>query len=389
MDKVKIGLVGCGNICDIYFQNVKKFSNTEIIACCDIIEERMKKKAQEYEIPQYGSLEDILNNPDIEVVLNLTPPQSHAKITLAALEAGKHVYSEKPLSVDLEEGKKIIDLAQSKGLKVGCAPDTFLGGRLQMCRKIIDDGWLGEIIGGVAFMMCHGHEMWHPDPEFFYKRGAGPLFDMGPYYLTALIALLGPVKRIFGATRTSFAKRNITSQPKYGKKIEVEVPTHVSAILDFENGTVVSLITSFDVWDSHTPRIELYGSEGTLSINDADPLAGPNIFGGKIEFRNKKDADWNSFPNIIPRKEEATPWSSIPSLFGYNDNSRGIGLADMAAAIRNNREHRANGTLAYHVLEVMHGIYIASREKRAYELQSTCERPDPLPTNIPEFIFNT
>jgi predicted dehydrogenase len=388
VDKVKVGLVGCGNICDIYFQNAKKFSNFEIVACCDIIEERMRNKAQEYEIPHMGSLQDILNNPEIEIVLNLTLPQSHSEVTLAVLNAGKNVYSEKPLAVDLEDGKKIVDLAQSKGLRVGCAPDTFLGGRLQMCRKIIDDGWLGKIIGGTAFMMCHGHEIWHPDPEFFYKYGAGPLFDMGPYYFTALVTLLGPVKSVAGSVRTSFAERTITSQPKYGKKVEVEVPTHVSGILNFANGALVTLTTSFDVWDSHTPRVELYGAEGCLSINDADPLAGPNIFGGKLEFRDKKTADWNGFPSIIPRKEEATNWTSLPILFNYNENSRGVGIADMAAAIRKNRKHRAHGNLAFHVLELMHGIYISAEENRVYELKSTCERPDPLPLDASEFIFN-
>jgi len=388
VNKVGVGLVGCGNISDIYFQNAKKFSNIEIVACCDVFEERMRSKAKAYKIPQTGTLKDILDNPNIEIILNLTPPQSHAEITLAALNAGKYVYSEKPLAVELEDGKKIVELAENKKLKVGCAPDTFLGGRLQMCRKIIDDGWLGKIIGGTAFMMSHGPESWHPDPEFLYKYGAGPLFDMGPYYVTALIALLGPIKKVFGSTCTPFAERIITSQPKYGQKIKVEVPTYVSGILYFEDEVTVNLITSFDIWGSHTPQIEIYGGEGSLSINDPTPGGGPNVFGGKIEFKGKRNINSSGSIGDGLEKDIANKWSLVPTLFGYNENSRGVGLAEMAASIRTNRKHRASGDLAYHVLEAMHGIYISSRDGQAYELRSTCERPEPFPVDTLEFIFD-
>ncbi|MGI6776995.1 MAG: Gfo/Idh/MocA family protein [Acetivibrionales bacterium] len=384
MKTVKVGLVGCGVISDIYLQNAQKFDIMDIVACADIIPEKAEAKAKEYNI-KACSVDELMNDPEIEIVLNLTIPQAHAEVSLAALNAGKHTYAEKPLAVTREDGQKILKLAKSKGLLVGCAPDTFLGGRLQTCRKIIDDGWIGEPIGATAFMACHGHECWHPGPEFYYKIGAGPMFDMGPYYMTALVSLLGPVNRVSGSARMSFKQRIITSEPLNGKVVDVEVPTHITGALEFKSGPIATVLTSFDVWDAHLPRVEIYGSEGTLSIADIDPLAGPNLFEGEILIKRKDDADWNGFPTQLPRKFERTEWNKIPTMFGYNANSRGVGLADMAYAVRSGRAHRANGDMAYHVLEIMHGIHDAANSGKYYELKSTCERPEPLPMGLAEY----
>lgn len=386
MDTIKIGLVGCGNICDIYFQNVAKFGIMDITACADLAEERAIEKAKEYNIPKVCSVKEMMDDPEIDVILNLTNPAAHAEISLAALNAGKNIYSEKPLAVELEDGKKIVDLAKKKGLLVGCAPDTFLGGRLQTIRKLIDEGWIGEPIGATAFMTCHGHEIWHPGPEFFYKTGAGPMFDMGPYYMTALVTLLGPVNKVCGSTRISFPQRRITSEPLNGQIIDVEVPTHISGTLEFKSGAIATVITSFDVWDSHLPRLEIYGSEGTISIADDDPLAGPNLFEGRIKIRTKDTADWNDLPTMIPRKD-ATEWDEVPMAFGYNQNSRGVGLADMSSAIMNKRPNRVNGDTAYHVLEIMHGIHIAANENKYYEMKSSCKRPSPFKMGMPEYVI--
>jgi len=387
-DKVKVGLVGCGVISDIYIENAANFKSYEIVACSDIINDKAVDKAKKYNIPKVCSVEEIMADPDIQIILNLTIPQAHAEINLKALNAGKHTYCEKPLAVDLEDGGKTINLAQSKKLRVGCAPDTFLGGRLQMCRKMIDEGWLGKVIGGTAFMLCPGHELWHPGPEFYYKEGAGPLFDMAPYYITALIALLGPVKRLSGSYATTYTKREIKSEPLKGTFVDVDVPTYISGNLEFECGAIISCIVTFDVWDSKLPRMELYGTEGTLSIDDADPYGGPNTFEGPIKFRSKDESDWLGFPTQIPRRPQATEWPRIPTLFKYNSNSRGVGLADMAKAIQTNRAHRANGDMAYHALEIMHGFYISADEGKFYNLKSSFTQPDAMIANLPEYTLD-
>ena len=251
-------------------------------------------------------------------------------------------------------------MARARGVRIGCAPDTFLGAGIQTCRKLIDDGWIGEPVAASAFMMCHGHESWHPDPEFYYKVGGGPMFDMGPYYLTALVALLGPVRRVTGATRITFPERLITSEPRHGTVIKVDVPTHVAGVLEFASGAIATIVTSFDVWHAELPRIEVYGAEGTLSVPD------PNCFGGPVRLR----------------RAGASEWSDIPLTHGYSENSRGIAVADMAYAIRSGRKHRASGELAYHVLDVMHAFHDAAREGCHVELESTCARPAPLPMGL-------
>jgi predicted dehydrogenase len=362
MVPTRVGIVGCGNISGIYCEAGKTFEAIEIVACADLILERALAKAAEYGIPKACSVEELLADPEIEIVVNLTTPQAHAEVGLAALEAGKSVYNEKPLAIALEDGRRLLETARQKGVLVGGAPDTFLGGGLQTCRKLIDDGWIGEPVAATAFMMCHGHESWHPDPAFYYQVGGGPMFDMGPYYLTALVHLIGPVRRVTGSARITFPERIITSQPHYGTRIEVNTPTHVAGIVDFANGAVGTLVTSFDVWAARLPWIEVYGTEGALAVPD------PNGFGGPV----------------LVRRAGAAEWSEVPLTHGYTRNSRGIGVADMAYALRSGRSHRANGRMAYHVLEIMHAIHQASREGRHVELASTCDRPEPLPLGLAE-----
>lgn len=354
---VAVGVIGCGNISGAYMRMLQTLPIVQVIACADLRMEAAQALADQHGVPQVLTVEALLADPQIEIVLNLTIPQAHGEIALAALAAGKSVYNEKPLALTREEGRRMLALAAEKGLRVGSAPDTFLGGGLQTCRELIDSGVIGTPVAVTAFMMSRGHEHWHPNPGFYYQKGGGPMFDMGPYYLTALVSLLGPVQRVSGATRITRKQRTITSQPRYGEVINVEVPTHVTGLLDFAAGPVGTIITTFDVQASTLPWIEIYGTAGTLAAPD------PNTFGGPVRLRLAADDEWKEIPVTRP----------------YTENSRGLGLADMAEGIRTGRAHRANGELAYHVLDIMHAIHDASDTGRHVLLESTCERPDAMP----------
>ena len=247
MDRIKIGIIGCGNISGIYFENLKKFENVDLSACADLFSAASAKASEKWGIKAV-SVKELLADKSIKIVVNLTIPKAHAEVALAAVKAGKCVHNEKPLTIDRKDAQKLLKLAKSKKLLVGCAPDTFLGGSHQTCRKIIEDGIIGEPVAATAFMMCHGHESWHPAPEFYYKAGGGPMLDMGPYYVTALVNMMGPVERVSGSAKITFKERLITSQPKNGTKIKVATPTHIAGIMDFKNGAIGTIITSFDVW---------------------------------------------------------------------------------------------------------------------------------------------
>lgn len=355
----KVGVIGCGNISGIYFKSKQVFPILDIVACADLIVERAQAAAKEHGLAAM-TVEELLADPAIDIVINLTIPRVHAEVSQSVLASGKSVYSEKPLALNTGDGRAILDLAKAKSVRVGCAPDTFLGAGAQTCRKLIDDGWIGEPIAATAFMTNHGHESWHPDPEFYYQAGGGPMFDMGPYYLTALVSMLGPVSRVTGSARVTFAERTITSQKKYGKKIQVEVPTHVVGVLDFASGLIGNIITTFDVWAADLPRIEIYGTEGSLGVPD------PNTFGGPVKIR----------------RAGASEWQDIPLAYHYAANSRGLGVADMAHGIRSGRAHRASGDMAFHVLEIMEAIHVASAENRHIKLTSTCERPAGFPLGL-------
>ncbi|MEW6360243.1 MAG: Gfo/Idh/MocA family oxidoreductase [Planctomycetota bacterium] len=363
-EKFNVGVVGCGAISALYMRKIPFFRNLALAACADIVPKRAEDRAKELNVPKVYTVDELIAAPDVDIVLNLTIPKVHSSIALAALKEGKHVYNEKPLAQTRDEAKKMLKLAKKNGLRIGCAPDTFLGGGIQTCRKVIDDGWIGRPLAASAFMLGHGPENWHLDPDFFYQPGGGPMFDMGPYYLTTLVNLLGPVKRVVGSATKGFDVRPITNpeKPKFGTRIPVNTPTHLVGIMEFKSGAVGNLIMSFDVWASQLPRIEIYGSEGTLSVPD------PNTFGGPIRIRRMDYAEWRE----------------VPLAFSYFEQSRGIGLADMAQGIRSGRPHRASGELAYHVLDLMHAFHDASDAGKYVEIGSTCERPAPLPLGLVE-----
>jgi predicted dehydrogenase len=357
-----VGIVGCGNISGIYFHNLERFKGARVIGCADIDTAKAEAAAQEHGVRCFKTVSDLLHAPEVDLVLNLTVPKAHAAVALDALRAGKHVYGEKPFATNRADGKAIMDEAAARHLKVGSAPDTFLGGAHQTCRKLIDDGAIGEPVGATAFMLCHGHESWHPSPEFYYEVGGGPMLDMGPYYLTALVNMLGPVTRLTGSARVTFPQRTITSEPKRGKVITVETPTHIAGIMEFQSGPIGTILTTFDVWHSTLPRIEVYGTEGSLLVPD------PNGFGGQPLIRRKGDAEW-------------TP---VELTHGFTENARGIGVTDMVAGMVSGRPHRASGELAFHVLDVMLGFNDASSTGRHYIPSSTCARPAALPVGLPD-----
>jgi predicted dehydrogenase len=369
---VKTAVIGCGNISSIYIENAIKWDILDLRACANRTLPRAQSQAEKFHVPRAAPIADVLADPEIELVINLTTPDVHAEIGLAALRAGKSVYNEKPLAISRQDGRLLLAEAEARGLRVGCAPDTFLGGGLQTCRQLMDAGEIGTPVAATAFMFKQGPEAWHPDPGFLYQVGAGPLFDIGPYYLTALVSMLGPIRRVTGSARTTYPERTIGSGPKQGQTISVETPTHVASVLDFASGPVATLVTSFDVAVSAGAELnpnydggvllEIQGTTGTLSMPD------PNTFGGPVRVRRLGEAGWRE----------------IPLTHTHTGNERCLGVADLAYALRTGRPHRANGEVAYHVLEAMHGVLEASSSGQHIELTSTCERPAPLPAGLPE-----
>lgn len=362
-DKIGVGIIGCGAILKAYVTNSRAFPFLDLRACSDLDMARAKARAAELNIPKACPVEELLKDESIKIVLNLTVPKAHVPVGLQILEAGKHTYAEKPLGTDPEEGKKLLQLARKKKLRIGCAPDTFMGAGIQTARKLIDDGAIGRPIGFRASMLCAGHESWHPSPDFYYEAGGGPMFDMGPYYLTALLNLLGPVKRISGMASIAIPERTITSEPKKGKKITVETPDHINGLMEFENGATGTIITSFAVLEGDYDRkhpIIIHGTEGTLKVPD------PNGFDGDVLLKKKTDADFAVVPQAF--------------VTGYG---RSVGLADMAMAIKTGRPHRAGIEMAYNVLEIMQGFLDTSNSGRTFSPKTRFKRPAPMPANLP------
>ncbi|MGI2326776.1 Gfo/Idh/MocA family protein [Planococcus sp. YIM B11945] len=358
MKQMNIGIIGCGYISSIYMENIPSFSHLSLAACADIDLDRARSQAEIYNIPKACTVDELLGDSEIDIVINLTLPKVHAAVCLQVLEAGKHVYVEKPLAISLEEARLVLAKAEEKGLVVGDAPDTFLGAGIQTALQLIENGEIGVPIGASAFMISRGHEHWHPNPAFYYEQGGGPMFDMGPYYLTALIALLGPIHRLSGSARISYSERTITSEPLAGEKIQVATETHISGTIDFASGAIGTITTSFDAFGgSSLPPIEIYGSEGTLLVPD------PNTFGGPVKLR----------------KKGAEEFTEVPLVSQFQKNGRGIGVADMANAIAGGTAHRANGQIAFHVLEAMHGFLTSSKDGVFYSMESTCDKPVPIP----------
>jgi predicted dehydrogenase len=355
MSVQRIGIVGCGNISGIYLDNLTKVFNNhvKITGVTDVVAERAEKAGADYNIPVFKKTEDLIKSSDVDIILDLTQPCYHYDVALAAVKAGKHYYGEKPFCARRKQAQEVLKIAAKNKLLTGAAPDTFLGAGIQTCLKLINEGWIGKPVAAVAFMANHGHEHWHPNPEFYYTEGGGPMFDMGPYYVTALLSLLGPVTRVSGSAKKSFDTRKITSQPQNGKIMNVDVPTHITGVLDFANRAVGTIITSFDIYSHTLPWIEIYGSEGSLRVPD------PNTFGGPVYGKQFMEEEWKE----------------LPLLENYRENSRGLGVTDMAKAITEKRPHRASGELAYHALDIMHGIHDASASGKYYKLKSTCIRP--------------
>ncbi len=364
MEKKKIGVIGCGNISGIYLKNLTTvFDNTEVVAVTDIVRERAKEQAEKFNIPRVaGSNEELLAMDDIDIIVILTIPSQHYPVCKAALMAGKNVYMEKPLALELEDGKELVELAKAKGLRLCVAPDTMLGANVQTVRKMIDDGWIGKPVACHAHLLHPGSESWHPDPEFLYKYGAGPLFDIGPYYCAGIAYLLGCVEEISAMGAITFKQRKITSQPLYGKMIDVEVPTFLTIGMKTEKDVMVNMVLTNDALDTNfgVCKIEIYGDEGTITME------APPYFDGEIMYK----------------KKGAEHWEAVPSMFCYKENSRGVGVADMAAAMIHNREHRLSADMAYHTLEILCSVLKAQESGQTVHLKSRYERSQGLSVGL-------
>lgn len=350
-----IGIIGCGVISGAYLAAARNFPVLDIRGLADIDQQAAEKRAAEFGL-RAVPVGALLADPEIDIVVNLTIPAAHLEVGKKALAAGKHVYAEKPLGVTFAEGRELIAFARDRGLRVGSAPDTFLGGAHQQARRMIDDGAVGTPVGGTAFFMCPGHERWHPAPGFYYRHGAGPMFDMGPYYITDLVNLLGPVAEIAGFSGRPRRSREIFSAPLKGEMMPVEVDTHVAGLLAFECGALVQIGMSFDVEAHRHLPLEIYGTGGTLIVPD------PNHFGGTVEHR-PAHGEWQE-------SEAALPFA--------DGNYRSLGVADMAGALQEGRPHRASGELALHVLEVMEAVQRASDTRSVIAVETRAERPAPL-----------
>lgn len=376
MQVTTIGIIGCGVISNSYLTGAARSKILTVKGVADMRREAAEARAAEYGC-QAMTVEELLADPDIEIVINLTIPNAHAEIDRRIIEAGKHVYSEKPLVASLADAQPVLDAAEATGLRVGCAPDTFLGASHQAVRRAIDDGLIGKVIGGSVCVATRGMEHWHPDPRFFYKLGGGPHLDIGPYYITQLINLLGPVASVSAMATKGFETRTITSEALNGTQFEVEVPTTINGSLLFKSGANLAITTSWDVMSTRRPGIEIYGTEGSLQNPD------PNFFGGVPEVA-----------------VGGAPWTALPiEQFAFGTNNRTtrvgrevadyriIGLIDMAAAIREKRDHRANGKLALHVLEVLDALEQSSRTGTHVKIGNLCEQPLPVPQGEDESVF--
>lgn len=363
MEKLGVGIIGCGNISTAYLTLAPLFKALEMRAVADINLGAAKARADEFGVRALD-VDELLGADDIDVIVNLTIPDAHYAVTAAILEAGKHAFSEKPLVLSLEEGKALRALAEARNLRIGSAPDTFLGGAHQLARTRIDEGLVGDIVAGTCHVMSHGMEHWHPNPDFFFLPGAGPVLDVGPYYVTNLIQLVGPVRKVAALTSSATPTRTILSAPRKGEIIPVKTPTNIHALLEFESGATITLSASWDVWAHRHSNMELYGSEGSLFLPD------PNFFGGTVEHAGRDG-------KIEALDEWDHPFgvANLEHPGGARANYRTAGLADMAQAIVDGREHRCSLDLAIHAVDVMTSILKSGETGEFVELTTTCERP--------------
>lgn len=358
-----VGILGCGNISTTYFSLSPLFKGIKVLACADLNPAAAEAKAKEYGV-KAQTVDDLLANDELDVIVNLTIPDAHFAVSKAILQAGKHVYSEKPLTVTLEEGKELQALGREKGLAIGCAPDTFLGGAHQLARAYIDEGGVGRITSGTCHVMSPGMEMWHPNPGFFFLNGGGPILDLGPYYIANLINFLGPVKRVAALTTMANPTRTVTSEPLKGTIIPVETPTNIHALLEFVDGATITLSASWDVWSHRHANMELYGTEGSIYVPD------PNFFGGVVEAsgRNKDIAPLKDWDHPFGKANQEHP-------NGPRANYRTAGLADMAMALIEGRDIRCSIDRALHGVDVMTSILKSGAEGNFVATTTTCTKP--------------
>jgi predicted dehydrogenase len=366
--KLKVGVVGCGNISATYFKYAPLFRGLEIAACADLDMGLAEARAKEHGVKAMTP-DALLASPGIDIVLNLTVPSAHFAVSMAAVKAGKHVYSEKPLTLSLKDGLALKAATERRGVKLACAPDTILGGAHQLARKAVDEGAIGKVTAGTAVIMGHGMEHWHPNPDFFFKPGGGPVLDMGPYYIGSLINLIGPVRRVAALTSAATPFRTISSKPRAGQKIKVETPTNIHALLEFASGATVTLLASWDVWAHRHPLLELYGTEGSLYVPD------PNFFGGEVKATKR-----NGSAEVLPGWDHPLGVGNHPDGGGTPlANYRAAGLADLADAILKRRDPRCSIDRALHAVEIMTAILASGEDGRFRQMKTTCTRPKPLP----------
>jgi len=364
MSGLGVGIVGCGNISGIYLANVPLFDGIAVRAVADLRPEAAAAQSEAYGV-EAVSVDALLARDDIDIVVNLTVPNVHAAVSTDALSAGKHVFCEKPLATDLDDGRRLVEEADSRGLLIGCAPDTFLGAGGRLARALLDQGTVGRVLSGTAFVMGFGMEHWHPDPTFFYQPGGGPVLDVGPYYIAALINLMGPVARVSAVSSTGFSERLVSAEgPRQGQKIPVNTPTTIFSILEFASGAQILMGASWDVWKhGHTP-IELYGSDGSMRVPD------PNFFGGVVET-TERDSDWTVHDTAaMPLGRPNWP-ADKPTRANY----RALGVAELASAVRQGTPHRVSGRFALHTLEVLRAICDAGESDTAVAIETTVDRP--------------
>ena len=357
MTALRIGVVGAGQISGAYLATLRRLSNVAVVAVADLDEACAEAAAATVPGARPLAVAELLAAADVDLVLNLTIPAAHDEVARAAIAAGKHVYGEKPLAVTTAQGREVLAAAARAGVRLGCAPDTVLGTGVQTARACLDGGRIGTPVAATAFMVTPGHERWHPAPEFYYQPGGGPLFDMGPYYLTALVTLLGPVRRVAGMAATPRTARTIGSGRRAGAEIDVAVATHVTGVLEHASGALSTLVMSFDVWAGRLPYIEVYGTAGSLSLPD------PNGFGGVVQVFSAG----------------ATDWTPAPEAGGYRGASRGCGVSDLASALASGTAHRASAEVAYHVLDVMETLLAAVGSRLSADVTSSCDRPPAVP----------
>lgn len=369
MTALGVGIIGCGTISGIYMQNMSRFPGLALVACADIRADAAQAAAAKHGASA-RSIDALLNSPDVDIVVNLTIPVAHFAVSRAAVRAGKHVFGEKPLCIEPEQGHELVAEAERRSVKLGCAPDTFLGPGGRLAREVIDCGRIGSVLSGTCFLMSHGMEHWHPDPEFYFKPGGGPILDMAPYYLAALVNLIGPIASVQARTSTGFAERIVSAEgPRKGHAIKVETPTTVMALVRFVSGADIVLAMSWDVWKHGHQPIELYGTEGSLRVPD------PNFFGGVVEY-TERGGDWICL-DCADRPFGKPNWRSPAWAASMPDraNYRCLGVAELAHAVTRGTPHRSSGALASHVLDAMHAILRAGEQGGEVEVTSRVERP--------------